>query len=350
MLIILLGAWLAGADPAAQQPAAVQRYEASQPQMGTLFGILAYATDETAAHRAFDAAFGRIEALHRRFSDYDPESELSRLGRQSPTPAPVPVSEELFEILDQSQRWSVATDGAFDVTVGPLTKLWRRYRRQKMVPPADKIREALAAVGYRHLTLDRDRRAVSLLRPGMSLDLGAIAKGYATDEALAAMRPLGVTRALVNASGNVSLGDPPPDAEGWRIDVAPLNPRGKPDRTLRLSRVSVATSGDAWQFVEVEGRRYSHILDPRTGYGVTRRTSATVIAPSGSDADALATALNVLPPDAGLKLIERTPGAAALLVVVEDDQPRAFESPHFRRFEVPRSDAPPAAPPQDRQP
>ena len=148
----------------------------------------------------------------------------------------------------------------------------------------------------------------------MQLDLGGIAKGYAVDEALAVLAAADVTRALVDAGGDMRLGDPPPGKPGWRIGVAPLEADGPPSRRLSLSGVAVASSGDAWQYIEIDGTRYSHIVDPRTGLALTDHSSVTVVAPDGITADALASAVSVLGPEQGLKLIDATPGTAALIV------------------------------------
>jgi thiamine biosynthesis lipoprotein len=173
------------------------------------------------------------------------------------------------------------------------------------------------------------------MRPGMRLDLGAIAKGYATDEALAVLRRLGLPRALVNASGGISAGAPPPGRDGWRVAVAPLEPDAPPSQFLRVVNGAVATSGDTWQFVEIDGKRYSHIIDPRTGWGLTTHSSVTVLAPDGMTADGLATAVSVLGPQEGLALVEQTPGVAALIVLAGQNGRRVYESRRLADFRWP---------------
>ena len=161
-----------------------------------------------------------------------------------------------------------------------------------------------------------------------------MAVGFAVDEALAVLKQHGLSRALVNGSGDMALGDPPPGETGWRIGVAPLEPNQPPSRFLRLAHCGVSTSGDAWQYIEIAGRRYSHIVDPRTGVGLTTRSSVTVIAPNGMAADGLATAVSVLGAEKGLSLIERTCGAACLMVLVEAEKPQLHESSGWKKFEV----------------
>lgn len=330
----LLGAALtAGVCP---EPA-LKRFQSTQLHMGVPFKIVLYAADRESANRALAAAFRRVEQLNRRLSDYDPRSELSRLGAASPTEKPVPVSRDLFNVLQHAQTLSAKTDGAFDVTVGPLTKLWRRARRQKKMPPAKLFAKAKEAVGYQNVRLDAARRTVELLRENMRLDLGGIAKGYAADQALAELRKQGIHRALVDASGDMAIGDSPPGESGWKIGIAPLQPKASPSRFLRLAHCAIATSGDAWQYVEIDGRRYSHILDPRSGLGLTSRSSVTVIAADCITSDALASAVSVLGPTAGIKLVEETPRAAALIVRATGDKTETFSSNRFRLL---RSDRP----------
>lgn len=326
------------------QEAELIRFQQARPHMGTQFGIVLYAPDEGTAKKAFDAAFARIGELDDRLSDYDATSELSRLSQASPTPRPVPVSVDLWKVLSASQELSRRTEGAFDVTVGPLTILWRRARRQKALPPASQMQQAQAAVGHTHLRLLDEGRKVELLRPNMRLDLGAIAKGYACDEALQAMEKHGITRALVNGGGGLALSDPPPDEPGWKVGVAPLEPEAEPSRILLLANCGVATSGDAWQFIEFNGVRYSHIIDPRTGLGLTTRSSVTVIAPTGMLADGLATAVSVLGPRKGIELIEDTPGAAAMVVWLENEQTKTVQSLRFAKLPTLAPERPQPAP------
>lgn len=313
----------------------LERFRESRPGMGSTFEIIVYAPSEEDAKCGLDAAFARIEQLNQIFSDYEAESEACRLSHAAPMAQAVPVSGEMFTVLDYSVQLSRQTDGAFDVTVGPVSRLWRRARRQKQLPAPERLKEALAGVGYRHLELDATGRKVKLAAVGMRLDFGAVAVGYAVDEALTVLKQHGLTRVLVNGSGDMAFGDPPPGETGWKIGVAPLEPDQPPSRLLRLAHCGVSTSGDAWQYLEIAGRRYSHIVDPRTGLGLTTRSSVTVVAPNGMAADGLATAASVLGVEKGLALIERTCGAACLMVVVEDGKPRLYESSGWKKLEIP---------------
>jgi FAD:protein FMN transferase len=333
--LVLIAAAAVGA--AADEP--LQRYRELRPGMGSTFEIIVYAPDQATAQRGLDAAFARIDQLNQIFSDYDSASEACRLSHASPMPEAVPVSAEMFAVLEYSAQLSRATDGAFDVTVGPVSRLWRRARKQRQLPAPDRLREALAGVGYQHLQLDAAGRKARLAAPGMRLDFGGVGVGYAVDEALAVLKQHGLTRVLVNGSGDIVLGDPPPGEIGWRIGVAPLEPNQPPSRFLRLAHCGVSTSGDAWQFVEIDQQRYSHIVDPKTGLGLTTRSSVTVIAPTGMAADGLATAASVLGVEQGLALVERTCGAACLMVCIEEEKPQVRESRDWKKHEI--SAAPP---------
>ena len=242
----------------------------------------------------------------------------------------MPVSDDLWQLLRRADWLSRESDGAFDVTVGPVTKLWRRSRRRGELPPADRLEAARAAVGYRFVELDAAQPAIRLSRPDMRLDFGGIAQGYAADEAIEVLRELGIRSALVNASGDIAAAESPPGTPGWKIGIAPLEPGGPPSRFLFLKDAAISTSGDAFQYVTIGGQRYSHIVDPRTGLGLTTRSSVSVIARDCTTADGLATALSVLGPDKGLALADRLPDVAALVVFVRDGETVTRAS---RRFE-----------------
>ena len=305
---------------------AAERFEFRQIHMGVPFKLLLYAADQATANRAAEAAFACVARLDALMSDYQPDSELSRLSAASPCPDGAPVSDPLWFVLSRAQELSARSDGAFDITVGPLTRLWRRSRRQKELPTPERLAEAASAVGYRWLELDADRRRVRLLRPNMRLDLGGIAMGYAVDEVLKLLEEQGIHRALVDASGDIGVSDPPPGELGWKIGVAPMIPCGPPTRMLLLARAAVTTSGDAFQYVEIGGKRFSHIIDPKTGLGLTDRSAVTVVAPACITADSVTKAVLVLGPQAGLKLIDETPGAAAIIVRAAGEQAELFES------------------------
>lgn len=287
--------------------------------MGTRITLKLWADSPSRAERAARAGFAVFGALDALLSDYKPDSELSRLSEAAGGP-PREVSKELFDILRESKRIAERTEGAFDVTVAPVVLLWRQARKERKLPAPDALRAARALVGHRDLRLDEGRRTAQLLRPGMRLDLGGIAKGYACDRALEALAAEGVTRAYVDAGGGMSIGDPPPGREGWRIGMI-----GDARRILLLRNCGVATAGDLEQFVEIDGLRYSHIVDPATGLGLTNRAMATVVAKDGFAADAVDTALCILGPEKGFAL----GGFEAWMSWMDGDRVRRAETPGF---------------------
>jgi FAD:protein FMN transferase len=293
---------------------ALARFSYAEPHMGTQFKILLYAPDRASADTAAKAAFTRIDVLDGIMSDYRPTSELMQLCKKAGTD-PVPVGEELFFVLARAQEVSRLSGGAFDVTVGPVVRLWRIARRTQRLPDKDDLAHALALVGYDKVRLDPKARTVQLLKPGMQLDLGGIGKGYAADEALKELAGHGVTRALVAAGGDIAVSGPPPDADGWKVGIAPLtDPDSEPSRYLLLKDAAVSTSGDAEQYVEIDGTRYSHIVDPKTGLGLVGRMSATVLARRGIEADPLTKVVAVLGLERGLPIIDMQDGVSALFV------------------------------------
>jgi thiamine biosynthesis lipoprotein len=295
--------------------------------MGVPVELILYAPSQQAANAAADAAFARIKELNGVMSDYDPTSELSRLSDSAGQNRAVRVSRDLWLVLKRAQDLSARTEGAFDITVGPYVKLWRRARRAKEFPSAERLEEARQAVGYQFLKLDDEHQTATLLRPKMRLDLGGIAMGYAVDEAMAVLKKHGITRALIDGSGDILVSDAPPGAKGWKIGIAPLDAKdGPPSKYVWLVNASISTSGDAWQYVELDGKRYSHIVDPHTGLGLTVSSSVTIIAPDCLTADSVATAVSVLGPEKGLKLVEDTPGLAAYIARLEGGKLRQYES------------------------
>lgn len=312
-----------GDQPDSENSNSLVRFEFLQVRMAVPVRITVYAPTEAIANQATAAAYRRFKDLDRIMSDYSSTSELSLLSRQGRSGVPQRVSRDLFTVLQRAQEIAHVSDGAFDVTVGPLTELWRKVCRRRELPAPEELRALLATVGWQNLRLDHERQTVEFALPDMTLDLGGIAKGYAADEALKVMRDLGVTSALIDAGGDVVAGEAPPGAESWTVGIAPLDdPRGPPDRFLKIRNMAVATSGDAAQHVELDGVRYSHIVDPRTGLGVTTPSSVTVIADRGMTADALASAISVLGPQRGLALVRAIAQAEALIVTRDPDDGR----------------------------
>ncbi len=328
LLIIFVGFWCVNA---LEEPA-LKRFTFSEPHMGTLFNIILYARDEPTAQMAAKKAFARIEELNAILSDYMADSELMKLCKKAGG-SPVPVSLDLFKVLEKSQEIARLSDGAFDVSISPVVRLWRKARKTGMMPKAEDIKKALELVDYKKIRLDPKGRTVQLLLMGMLLDVGGIAKGYAADAALEVLRQQGFPRALVAAGGDIAVGDPPPDAHGWKIGIAPLkDPQGPPRYHLLLKNKAVSTAGDANQNVVIDGKRYSHIVDPKTGLGLVGPRSVTVVAPQGLTADGLDTAVCVMGKERGLKLIESIPDVVGLLVFEVDGREETTMSKGFEKY------------------
>jgi thiamine biosynthesis lipoprotein len=316
------------------QGAEPTRFEFEEPHMGTKIRIVLYSADRPAASNAARAAFQRFAEIEQVLSDYRPESEIMKLCKANDVAPgkPIAISNDLLKVMEIALEISKKSEGSFDVTVGPLSQLWRQTRKEKRLPNADTLTDAKAKVGWENVTLDANAKTLQLAKPGMRLDFGGIGKGFAAEESLAILKKHGITSALVAASGDISISDAPPGRDGWIVDVAPLNPKDLP-RKLLLKNAAVSTSGDLFQHVEIDGVRYSHVLDPKTSLGLTGFRSATVIAKRGPYADALAKAASILPPEKAVKLIEEMKGATFIAVKESHDAKEVVsESPSFAAF------------------
>jgi thiamine biosynthesis lipoprotein len=288
----------------------LQRFTSSRTEMGMEFRITLYAPDQATATLAANAAFDRIQQLNAIFSDYEDDSELTALSRSSGNHRPQPLSPELFDILNQAQKLSTLSSGAFDVTVGPYTSLWRRARRQKEFPREDLLNLAHTRVGYEKLHLNPANHTAILPVERMRLDLGGIAKGYAMDEAIQTLRNHGIHSALVSGGGDLKTSDAPPGSHGWRIALTPT---------------------------EINGQRYSHIVNPHTGLGLTNHALITVVADRSVTADSLSTTLSVLPPKDGLMLLNHYPNSQARIAYLQGTNTIILNSRGFNQLLSPES-------------
>ena len=287
--------------------------------MGTFARVVAIAADSKIVDRAIEAAISEIQSVDTLMSDYKSDSEISQVNKDGFTRA-VAVSEPTYEVLEKSIEFSKLTGGAFDITVGPLVDLWHSAGKMGVPPSEEQLAAAKAKVGFEKLILDDQQRTVRFAVEGMRLDLGGIAKGYAVDKAIEAMRKAGAVGGMVDIGGDLRcFGKAPPGKKVWRIGLQ--DPRLKTDESksdllliLQLASGAVATSGDYRQFVLIDGRKYGHVIDRQTGTGAEDLSSVTVIAESATDADALATAVSVMGAQKGLALIEKMPGTEAILI------------------------------------
>lgn len=302
---------------------AEERFEFEGIEMAVPIRIVLYAEDAQTAKKAADAALARFHDLNQRLSDYDEKSEIRRFCDDAGPGEFVRVSDDLWNCVRLAVHHAELSGGAFDPTVGQVVQLWRTARKLHRLPAPNRIRDVLDTVGWQNILFDEERQAIAVSAHGakrhVRLDLGGIAKGYAIDEALKTMRFFGVTRVLLDAGGDLGLGDPPPGKEGWTIAVTPLKKGEKPTDFWTLKNCGVANSGDMYQFVEIDGKRYSHIVDPKTGLGLTNRLTVSVIAPTAADADALASAVSVLGPEKGLALIRALPQTEVQILHLTED-------------------------------
>ncbi len=301
-----------------QAGAVIEGYEARFPALGTFVEIKVFAADAAQVSNIVEAAEKRTKAIEATLTDYDSESETSALTERAFGETFVPVSNDLWTMLAASDRWNKISSGAFDASLGSLTRQWRAARRTKQPLSQEQRRVAFERSGWRHIELDPSAKAVRFKRDGVRLDFGAIGKGYVVDEIFKLFDDAGLKSCLVNISGNMRFGDPPPERKGWRIEISPLE-KGQPTlRRLLLCNTSIATSGDLWQFTVIDGERHSHILDPRNGQSVRGPIAATIICPSAADADACATAVCVLGPAAGSELLRNLDQTEALILEHSD--------------------------------
>lgn len=305
------------ASSLAAAPQELTKYTYEQVHFGNIpVELTLYASDERAAFEAALAAFQRVKELAASMSDYelDPPSALNRIAAEAPRPVPVP--RELFAALQRAVELHEVTGGAFDVTAKPFVQLWRTSRKLGALPPKHRIANARRYVDVASLALDADARTAALRKQGMWLDLGGLAKGLIGDEVVALLKRRGIPRCRYRAGGDMVFGAPPPDAEGWQVTVPDLLVEG-PDEVRRplafvAADSAASVSGDVYRFVEIDGVRYAHVIDPRTGLGVTERRVTCVRGPRGVDTDPLATAGLVLAPERWQAALAQVPGAVGV--------------------------------------
>ncbi|MCF0063596.1 FAD:protein FMN transferase [Dyadobacter chenwenxiniae] len=293
------------------------RYSFEQGMMGSPFKLVFYAKNDSVANIAAQSAFKRIEKLNELLSDYRDGSEINMLSAQSGSGKWVPVSDDLFNILAISQDISVKTDGAFDATLGPVVQMWRHATRKGIFPKESEIKEAMAKTGYTKMKLDPKSKKVFLSQKGMRLDIGGLGKGFAAEEAVKVLQTFGIKSIMMDAGGKIVLTSPPPGTEGWNITISNGSDSLK---TMALSNVALATSGPTYRFMEYNGTRYSHIVDPKTGIGLLFHVRTTVISLDGTVADALATAFSVAGIAKSKKIIARFPDSKVWLVERQDER------------------------------
>jgi thiamine biosynthesis lipoprotein len=262
------------------------RHEFTHLQMGTQFRMVFYKADSVKAQRLADTCWERLDELNLVMSDYRSDSEVMQLCTKAEVGEWYSVSKDLFSVIFESQRAAEFTNGLFDISISPLTKLWRRARRKGVLPTKSQVDLARQNVGYQFFELNSASHCIRFLKLNIRLDLGGIGKGFALDELMKILKSEHVNSFLIEAGGSILLGDSPPDAYSWKINIS--------DEEYSLSNCGISTSGDRFQFVEIDGRRYAHILDPRTGLGFHKPHEITIIASNTTIADWASTAVYLM--------------------------------------------------------
>ncbi len=309
-----------------------KKYSVQQPKMGSPFNIIIYSLDSVKAENAALETFRMIDTLNEIYSDYLPNSELNRLCSKSGTGKWVKVSEPLFTILQKSIHASEISFGSFDVTMSPVIRLWRTARREKRLPGKDSLKLARQRVSYKYVELDTVNKSIRLQKTGMQLDLGGIAKGETAQRAYIRLCQLGFPFSLLDAGGDIVAGNVPPQLEGWKIAINLPESEELMNQQLLLRNKAVTTSGDLYQYLELNGVRYSHIIDPATGWALSNSRNVTVIADNGTDADWLTKACSILPIYKAMQLIKKFPSAEVQIAVLKNSKPYFYRSPGFTSY------------------
>ena len=272
------------------------RHTFSAPRLGTV-AKLTYFSQNDFDHHSLERDFLQlVDSFNQIFSDYDPHSEVNRLCQHKARQFVV-VSEPLFHLIKEANLIANASKGKFDITIGALSKLWRQALQQGNVPRQKLIRRAKRRVDYRLIKLNSVNQQIRLKKNGMQLDFGGIAKGYIADQLANFLRSRKINQFLIDLGGDLTMGDPPPNSDGWTVAIEWAS------KTIQLSNMSVATSGPDYQFFVHRGKRYSHIIDPDTGWGIAEPFNTTIISKEGWMSDALASVGALVPPEETLKLL-----------------------------------------------
>lgn len=302
-----------------------QMFSQARPAMGTTFTIFVYAADQEQATEYFEIAFDEIERVEEALSDYRPTSELSRINRLAANET-VTTDPEVFKFLQTSMEFSRRSDGAFDITVGPLMRAWGFFRGKGHYPTPEELSNARKSTGWEHVHLDPEKRTVHFDQQGMSLDPGGIGKGYAVERVVNLFREAGVKTALIDAgSSTIYAMGAPPGKNGWTIQVPRPGDRTRSISTVLLRDTSLSTSGNYEKFFMLNGKIYCHIMDPRTGEPIQGTLQTTVITPNATDSDALSLIMFVMGGEKSEKLLNEIPGTSGMWVLGEPQKSNVIQ-------------------------
>nr|WP_081748280.1 FAD:protein FMN transferase [Aquimarina megaterium] len=294
--------------------------------MGSRFDITVVEKDKTTANQYIDIAVEEIERIEKLISSWDKNSQTSLINNNAGV-NPVKVDTELFDLIFRAIQISKLTDGAFDISYASMDRIWKFDNSMKEMPSEEEIKTSVARVGYKYIVLDKKKSTVFLTQKGMKIGFGAIGKGYAADKAKNLLISKGVHAGIINASGDMNTWGKQPDGSEWKVAITnPLN-KNNAFALLPVVEKAVVTSGNYEKYVILDGKRYSHIIDPRTGYPSTGIVSATVFAPKAELADALATSVFVMGIETGLNRINQLKGIECIII---DDQGNIHTSDHIK--------------------
>jgi thiamine biosynthesis lipoprotein len=291
--------------------------------MGNRFEISVVADEEGWALERIQAGVAEIQRIEKLLTTYDENSETNQINRQAGI-APVPVSRETFDLIERSIRISAVTQGAFDITYGSVDpRLWNFDTHMKSLPDRKTAREMVRLINYRNILLDKAHTTVFLKEKGMRIGFGGIGKGYAAEKAKALMKQMGTGSGLVNASGDLTAWGYQPDGTPWTIGISNPDDPNKVVSLLNITDMALATSGNYEKYVMIDGKKYSHTIDPRTGMPVTGIKSVTIICPNAEIADAMATPVMIMGIKAGLDMINQVNQMEAIII---DDENKVYAS------------------------
>src|SRR5688572_14999770 len=311
--------------------AQLKRFQFTENKMGSSFSIIFYHEDSLTASSIAKECFTLVDSLNNIFSDYSSTSEVGQLASMHIV-KDEKVSDELFEMIRRSKQAWISSHKTFDITLGALTQLWRKVKKENRFPSEAEVKAAKELTGFKNLTIDERSKTISFKKPGIRFDFGAIVPGYAAQRVMDFLKSKGISMALVDASGDIVVSDAPPGKAGWIIAInLPESQNDVWDKKLEVENLAVSTSGGVYRYLIHNGKKYSHIIDPKTGYGVGSQRNVTVITNHGADADWLATACSILPLKKALKLAKKE-HAAVLIATVDGEKIATYQSKSFDSY------------------
>lgn len=311
--------------------AQTRKFSYSEMKMGSAFNLIIVSADSNKANHLARKSYELVDSLSHIFSNYDSSSELSKINASAGL-LPYKMSTAMLDLVQKSQYAYIQSKGAYDISIGPLSSLWRNARKAKLFPEASTVLATKKLVGFAQIKINKRLGTIFLPNANMQLDFGGIAKGYIAQWVINFLKANGIQQALVDAGGDIVMSGAPLNQQGWLIGVnLPETTDQLLNKKLQLSNCSVATSGDVYQFIEYKGVKYSHIINPLTGYGVTNLRNVTIVAKTGATADWLATACSILPIKEAKQLA--ISHQAALLITTLKNGKLVFEAtPNFKNY------------------